>query len=131
MSEIEFQKRRQVAVNQIRDAIWKMQSVDETDQLINTLSTALDTVGLSYRGIGINLVNTSGPAPTARQYYTEEKLWHTVENRHEMDVILELWRAEGPVYRRDLTTEDSYCHSEKSSGCNVLDIFSILFSVVR
>ena len=25
----------------------------------------------------------------------------------------------------------SYCHSEKSSGCNVLDIFSILFSVVR
>ena len=25
----------------------------------------------------------------------------------------------------------NYCHSEKSSGCNVLDIFSILFSVVR
>ncbi len=25
----------------------------------------------------------------------------------------------------------SYCLSEKPSGCNVLDIFSILFSVVR
>ena len=30
-----------------------------------------------------------------------------------------------------LYISDSYCHSEKSSGCNVLDIFSILFSVVR
>lgn len=127
--QMEHQKRRETALQQVRSATWEMQSVDEMVQLIYALKTGLDTMGISYHDCGINLVDTSGPTPVAHQFYAEEKVWRTAE-KHEMDVILRLWRAEGPTYRRDLATDDVHGeqdHINEEFGTSIRSVVDVPF----
>ncbi|MAG13353.1 MAG: hypothetical protein CMN78_02025 [Spirochaetales bacterium] len=131
VTESGMQKRQQVAVQQIRAAIWKMKSVDEADQLLNALGTALEMAGIPFYDCGINWVDTSGIAPTAHQYYTEERLWRTVEDKDEMDMILELWHAGGPTCRPDLATDDVFGEQDyinEEFGTSIRSVVDVPFA---
>ena len=113
--EIAERERREIhhqARTKVRDAVWQMESVDETIQLLDALKAALEIAGVSYLSCGINIVDVSSDDPSVRFYNLGEDEWQEDESGGSRDTILEIWRGGQIFYRRDLKMEDPYRENE-------------------
>jgi signal transduction histidine kinase/CheY-like chemotaxis protein len=132
--EIAERQRREThhqARTRVRDAVWRMQSVDETVQLLDALNAALKIAGVSYLSCGINIVDVASDEPSVRFYNLSKTEWEEDEAESSRDIILKIWRGGQIIYRRDLELEDPYREREvlgKSYDSRVRSVIDIPFS---
>ena len=108
-TERKRQEARNLAGQQVREAVWKMRSADDVDQLLATVRVGLETLAVPFHWCGINTVDASTDPPEVRIHnMTTEEEWSSDTIVEPNYVVTQFWREGVPVYRKDLDTEDLY-----------------------
>ena len=127
--EVAERQRRELhqrAHTQVRDAIWQMRNVGETDRLLDAFAAALKTVEIPFFSFGINLVDASGEAPVVRFYNAGSKEWSIETNDRARDAVLKFWHDSDPVYRPDLNRDDPYQERDTIDGAFGTSVRSVV-----
>jgi len=115
VTEKVFQERRRQVVSRVRDEVWKMQTSQDTEQVLIAVRDGLQELEVSFSNCGLNLVDATTDPPTVRFHsMTREGQW--LQSRSDdpgAEVVLRIWRARSVAYRKDLEAED--VHGEKGA----------------
>ncbi len=99
---------RDNALARVRDAVWHMQSVDETYVLLDAIEQALHDADVTFSACGVNVVELTSGEPKALFYDREKKEWRDGEPNQGSENVLLFWQGGETVYRSDLEREDLY-----------------------
>ena len=127
-------KRREIqqqTLQRVREEVWKMESPRDIEKILVHIRDGLEALKISFERCAINIVDSSGDLPTVRSHsMIEEGEWAEL-SAGGREVILEIWRAGVPAYRRDLETVDTYGEREPLSralGAPVRSVLDVPFA---
>ncbi|MFC1525202.1 PAS domain S-box protein [Candidatus Latescibacterota bacterium] len=131
---VERQRRHaeQGILQRLRDRIWQMRSPDEIDSVISALRDGLEEVGLSFHGIGINVVEGYPSAPRVRYYQAgSEDSWDVLEEGVADPLVIRTWQSGEVRYRRDVAPTDPPEEAEEieeAFGPGIRSLLEVPFS---
>ena len=107
ITERKWEEGRILARQRMLDEVWKMRGPGDIGHLLDGLKDGLETLGIPFKGCGINLVDISGDVPCVRAYeLDEQREWQNEGSEQTGELLASIWRDGRPVYRRDLESED-------------------------
>ena len=98
----------QRALLHVRNAVWRMQSINETYILLDALTQAMREVKIPFADCGINVVIADEGQPKTLFYDRENTTWRDGTPTHGSDSVLHFWQSGETTYRPDLEREDLY-----------------------
>lgn len=98
----------QRALARVRDAVWRMHSIDETYMLLDALTQALHEANMAFADCGINVVIANEGQPKTLFYDRENTTWRDGTPNQGSDNVLHFWQSGEIAYRPDLEREDLY-----------------------
>ncbi len=103
----------QSVLSQLSKAIWQMDEREDGSQILADLRTGLKALGIPFEGCGIFFVEQDISSPSVRFHSMHAKgSWQPTTRGMGRDLILQIWKAGVPFYRRDLGREDKYREKE-------------------
>lgn len=96
------------ALVHVRDAVWRMQSINETYILLDALTQAMHEVEIPFADCGINIVITDEGQPKTLFYDRDNTTWRDGTPTQGSDSVLHFWQSGETTYRPDLEQEDVY-----------------------
>jgi len=111
IAERERQKNRQLALQRVREEMWKMKRAEDIDKVLTIIKDSLVSLEISFNDCAINTVDTTTipPSVSTRGIDPDAKIKSIACGS---GVILKLWENGGPTYRRELVEEDIF-HEQK------------------
>ena len=107
IAERERREQQKAARYRVREQVWKMDSVDDIDSVLEAVGDTLRTLEVPFMFCGVNIIDTTSQSPAAVYSMNLQGIW-TKRDIPGTPTILELWRQGEVVYRRDLRREDPY-----------------------
>ncbi|MCC7261401.1 MAG: GAF domain-containing protein [Candidatus Latescibacteria bacterium] len=117
------------ALHQVRAAVWQMSREEDIHQVLESMSAALQDLGLAFDNLGVNIIDTAGEAPEVRFFIYKPSAaggWWERDSRTQPDNaamrcsigrLVQFWQAGETVYRPDLQRDDPYGeYAQLSSG---------------
>ena len=104
-----WQRRRQLALSQVREQVLQMEDSDDIEKVIQTVGANLQALEVPYLFCGVNIIDRA--AENHVRTYAADRNGQWRMRRQEAQVpplILQFWRGGVPVYRKDLFAEDPY-----------------------
>jgi len=96
----------------VREQVWAMTSAEGIEGVLEAVGQNLRTLGVPFDYCSANIVDPSMVAPPAVYGVDQQGRW-TKRKAIGTETILELWKQQRPVYRRDIRTEDPYGESAR------------------
>ncbi|MEW6753088.1 MAG: ATP-binding protein [Candidatus Latescibacterota bacterium] len=107
-------ERQQRAIGRVREAIWRMTSPDDLEEILVAVRAALQESSAALNDCGVNLVDTSVQPPTVRSHnMTHDGRWLVSTEPWGAQVLLRLWQEGCPRYRPDLEAQDELGEKER------------------
>ena len=106
----QLQEIQQEVLQQIRDQVWRMQSAEDIEKVLEAVYQGMRQLEIPFDECGINLVERSEAGFCINIYSITEadEIW-TGQIKVEKEPGLSFWRATDQVlYRRDLAMDDPY-----------------------
>ena len=123
-TEERWQEIEHNALQQVREAIWKMRSAADIDSVLTAVRDGLQILEIPFRACGINVVDESTEPPVVHFHNVIEGGRTQVgTEEHAGRIIAQFWRGGKPVYRRDLLAEDACGERSHIERDPVLDYF--------
>ena len=126
IDERRWREERLSALQEIRKAVWDMQSSRDIGELVKTVKTTIAQLAIPFRDFGVNIVEEEGEELKVNHYFLPQGgTWHIGEKQladHRSDVV-RFWRSGEVVYRSDPAGFDIYQSLATSWViCSVLDV---------
>ena len=103
-----LQERQWLVQQQVREEVWRMRRTDDIENVLEAVGDGLTTLEVPFLYCGVNFVDASVEPPAVTAYSMRQKgpgkRWANMEG----GVILDFWRGQDLVYRRDIKTDDPY-----------------------
>ncbi|MBT4096595.1 MAG: hypothetical protein HOE86_03065, partial [Gemmatimonadetes bacterium] len=100
-------RRRQLARVRVREAVWKMQSADDIEEVLRSVATGMQELDIPFDFFGVNVLTSDTPESVDVYTMAATGAWHRRTSMSGPN-ILRFWRGGTTVYRRDLEREDLY-----------------------
>lgn len=120
-----------LALLQVKDSIWRMEAPPGIEKVLGAMREALEMARIPFQTCGVNVVDTTSEPTQISAYNTDGRASWKGVSLPGAEVILQIWRAGRPVYRRDLEQEDPYqerANIERSFGHPVRSVLDIPFA---
>ena len=106
------------AFHELREEVWRMERVEDIDRVIVAVRQCLDALEIDVEGCSIHVIDDGDEPPTVTTFRNRpgETEWVRSLTESTRDIILALWRADGPTYRRDLLDHDEFGDAQTISG---------------
>lgn len=109
ISQRKRQEARRRVLQQMREAVLKMQGVEDIEEVVVAIGAGLDQLGIPYQNCGINTLDLSADPPVMRsRSATRDGRWLISNTAAAVNTVIRMWRAGQPVYRPDLEAEDPF-----------------------
>lgn len=111
ISERQRRAARQLALQRVRDEIWKMDTSADIQQILNAIRDNLGELSVGMSDISVNMIDDSTDPPAIGFYTIDHRGVEHININPEypgIPVLLRIWRQQQVAYRRDLTVEDIY-----------------------
>jgi len=106
---LQVRENLQPVLNRVREEVWKMQSGEDMEGVLIAVREGLQVLEIPSIDCGVNLIDASVDPPTVQIHsMTREGTWIRIENEESIRLLLQFWRNQAVVYRRDLRREDPY-----------------------
>ena len=132
LAERQLRESRSQALQKVRDSVWRMESPEDLPTVLANVREGLEVLAVPFEKCGINVVSEPGDQ-LALKYYNitrdkevREGTWEVKIDSPDAAIVDEIWRADAPVYRPDLDTEDPLGELEVFKGIAVRKVRSIL-----
>lgn len=125
------QEAQRLALCRVEEAIWRMDIPDDIEQVLGAMREALEMARVPFQTCGVNVVDTTSEPTQISTYNTDGRASWKGMSLPGAEVILQIWRAGIPAYRRDLGQEDPYqerANIERSFGHPVRSVLDIPFA---
>lgn len=87
----------------LRDAVWKMSTSDDANDVLDTLVEGLRSLRIPYDGAALYVVDPSADPPViTTQHILRNDRWRPTLPSHDRDAAMELWRQGVTVYVEDV-----------------------------
>lgn len=116
--DISGRKRREaqeVALSDLRQEVWKMQSAEDIEKVMAALKDSLEKLEVRLHGFGVNVIEGIDPDKAVQdvRYYTfypgrGMDNWKMEKGGMGAQIVSQMWRTGAVVYRCDLEKEDTY-----------------------
>jgi two-component sensor histidine kinase/GAF domain-containing protein len=107
ISERERQKNRQLALQRVREEMWKMKREEDIDKVLATIKSSLVSLEIPFKDCAINTVDTTTTPPSVKTRAIDPEA-RIKSLACGSGVVLKLWQNGGPTYRRDLGEADVF-----------------------
>jgi PAS domain S-box-containing protein len=123
LEALERQQRLEACVSRMREAVWSMSGLEDSNLLIGAMDEALRGAGLSFHQAGINLLSRRGSE--TRRFNFRVGRWISVVPDG-ANVLEQIWQSRRVVYRRDLQRDDPYGERERLRANHRADIRCVI-----
>ena len=132
ISERKREESKRLVMHRLREKVWQMQRAEDISTIMETVRESLQRMEVVFQDCGVNVVDASKDPPAVRFHNLTEQAG-SIESAVETgrDLVIQIWRAGLPVYRRDLETTDTYQERvllEKGLGHPVRSVLDVPFS---
>ena len=130
MAARQLRENQSQALRQVQDAVWRMQSADAIQQVLEALRQSLNTLAVPYDECGINVVDDTADRPAVQIYQmTRGGDWYLNTAPSDGVIVTHFWKSTAPIYRRDLALDDPYRESRlNNDNQQIRSILDVPFS---
>ncbi|MBI2504663.1 MAG: PAS domain S-box protein [Candidatus Latescibacteria bacterium] len=109
VSQRKRQEARRRVMQQMREAVLKMQGVEDIEEVVVAIGAGLDQLSIPYQNCGINVLDLSADPPIMRsRSATRDGRWLISDTAAAVNTVIRMWQAGQPTYRPDLEAEDLF-----------------------
>ena len=109
-TERSARERQERALQQMRQAIWSLDSTSQVQDILLALQRALKTIGIPHRVCGVNLIDDNGAeVRVVFHNLIEGEIWRSGDMiPKDVENIIAFQRGGTPVYRPDLLADNPF-----------------------
>jgi PAS domain S-box-containing protein len=109
ISERKRQEARRRVMQQMREAVLKMQGVEDIEEVVAAIGAGLDQLGIPYQNCGINILDLNADPPVMRsRSATRDGRWLISDTAEAVKTVMRMWQTGQPTYRPDLEAADPF-----------------------
>ncbi|MBT4496574.1 MAG: PAS domain S-box protein [Gemmatimonadetes bacterium] len=98
-----------LATQQVRQAVWQMRTTDDFQQFLKTVKSSLEILEIPFSNCGVNVLEMERHPPKLSTHTIDlDSDVHNASLTKGAQLLLNAWRSDEILYRRDLHTEDRY-----------------------
>ena len=124
--------RRRAALDRVRAEVFGMTTAEDMDRVLTAIYRELRSLGVEFNNCSISVFKEGGDPPEVESYCVSAgAVWTSTASVTGSKHIEAMWRAAGPVYRKDLDREDVYGEKENADrawGRPIRSIVDVPFS---
>jgi len=107
ISERKRLEARRRVLQQMREAVLRMQGVEDVEEVLVAIGAGLDQLGVPYQNCGINVLDLDAAPPAMRsRSASRDGRWLISDNPASVNTVMRMWQAGQPTYRPDLEADD-------------------------
>jgi signal transduction histidine kinase/ligand-binding sensor domain-containing protein/CheY-like chemotaxis protein len=100
-------RQQQLALYRVREQVWKMQDVEDIDEVMAAVGKNLWDLGVPFLYFGVNVVDPEARDQVSSYTITNQGEWH-FHAKQGSPLVLRFWKEGRTAYRPDIRRDDPY-----------------------